>query len=131
MNLTYLFLCFSKNKFTPFYGMITIGIYQDFIIQFIYNISLQLIFNRSIIKSLSVLKFSYMYLNFLQGIDPSALLQTHIQGVINHGKGDTSFFIDINEYAHVANLVMNILLKSIYSTRNRVSYWEKSTVIRK
>ena len=67
-----------------------------------------------------------MYLNFLQGIDPSALLKTHIHGVINHGKGDTSFFIDINEYAHDANLVMNILLKSIYTTRNRVSYWKEA-----
>ena len=67
-----------------------------------------------------------MYLNFLHGIDPSALLKTHIQGVINHGKGDTSFFIDINEYAHDANLVMNILLKSINSTRNRVSYWKEA-----
>ena len=38
------------------------------------------------------------------------------------GKGDTSFFIDINEYAHDANGVINILLKLIYFTGNRVNY---------
>ncbi|XP_062608883.1 uncharacterized protein LOC134270664 [Saccostrea cucullata] len=54
-----------------------------------------------------------------KGIDPTALLKTHIQGVINHGKGTYTYYVDINEYSHDANLVMNIILKSVYASTDK------------
>lgn len=49
-----------------------------------------------------------------QCLDGATLLKTHVQGVINHGLKDFVAFVDINEYQHDSNFVMNVLLKAIY-----------------
>ncbi|WAR04394.1 hypothetical protein MAR_019763 [Mya arenaria] len=54
-----------------------------------------------------------------KGIDPVGFIKTHISGVINHGKDKFTTYIDINEYPHDANLVMNILLRVIHDSIGR------------
>lgn len=48
-------------------------------------------------------------------LDMANLLSTHIQGVINHGLDKFTKYVDINEYAHDSNMVMNTVLKELYS----------------
>ncbi|WAR14225.1 hypothetical protein MAR_004330 [Mya arenaria] len=54
-----------------------------------------------------------------KGIDLVGFIKTHISGVINHGKDKFTTYIDINEYTHDANLVMNILLRVIHDPIGR------------
>ena len=73
---------------------------------------------------LNVFEFCFFFFVFFYRV---LILQCKFRRT-RDGKGDTSFFIDINEYAHDANGVMNILLKLIYFTGNRVNYWKKNYV---
>ncbi|XP_062566153.1 uncharacterized protein LOC134228510, partial [Saccostrea cucullata] len=47
-------------------------------------------------------------------LDVANLLSTHIQGVINHGLEKFTKYLDINEYAHDSNMVINTILKELY-----------------
>ncbi|KAK3108210.1 hypothetical protein FSP39_003259 [Pinctada imbricata] len=54
-----------------------------------------------------------------KGIDPTGMLKTHIQGVLNHGKGTLTTYVDINESSHDANLIMNILLRTFFDALDK------------
>lgn len=51
-----------------------------------------------------------------KSLDMQFLLHTHIQGVMNHGLQRFAKYVDINEYCHDSNMVINTLLKEIYET---------------
>ena len=56
-------------------------------------------------------------------------LKTHVQGVINHGQEKFYTFADINEYCHDSNMVMNVLLKVIYDSIDKVCIKRYITLI--
>ena len=66
-----------------------------------------------------------LHMNLFQGVDPNSFLRTHIQGIINHGCRVFKCHVDINEYSHDSNLVLNILLKAIHETQTKVCYDNK------
>ncbi|XP_061190665.1 uncharacterized protein LOC133198638 [Saccostrea echinata] len=58
----------------------------------------------------------------MKGIDPNSFLKTHVQGVLNHGMGTFDVYVDINEYCHDSNLVMNVILKTIHNAISKDGY---------
>ncbi|XP_061170326.1 uncharacterized protein LOC133179637 [Saccostrea echinata] len=59
---------------------------------------------------------------FMKGIDPNSFLKTHVQGILNHGMGTFDVYVDINEYCHDSNLVMNVILKTIHNSISKDGY---------
>ena len=57
--------------------------------------------------ALSVMLFQF------QALSSGDLLGTHITGIINHSAQKLLTFLDINEYCHDSNLVVNLLLVAI------------------
>lgn len=49
-----------------------------------------------------------------QIINPANLMKTHITGVLSHGHGMLSTFLDLMQYPHDPNLTMNIILKMLW-----------------
>jgi hypothetical protein len=56
----------------------------------------------------------------LQGVDPSSFLKTHVQGVLNHGQKTFDTYLDLNEYCHDSNLIMNVLLRTVHDSIGKV-----------
>ena len=56
-----------------------------------------------------------------QSLEATYILKTHVQGVINHGQNRFFPFIDINEYCHDANLVVNTVLKVLKESIGKAS----------
>ncbi|XP_062576087.1 uncharacterized protein LOC134237971 [Saccostrea cucullata] len=65
----------------------------------------------------------------MKGVDPNSFLKTHIQGVLNHGLESLDLYVDINEYMHDANLVMNIILKSSYKALLKTGFLQSTLYI--
>lgn len=53
-------------------------------------------------------------------MDPNSFLRTHIQGVVNHGLGTFTSYVDLNEYKHDSNMVLNTILRAIADTEVKV-----------
>ena len=47
------------------------------------------------------------------------LLKTHVTGVLNHGHGGFSTFVDVCLYSHDPNLTINVLLKTLLGTAEK------------
>ncbi|XP_053403787.1 uncharacterized protein LOC123534087 [Mercenaria mercenaria] len=56
----------------------------------------------------------------LKGVDPNSFLKTHVQGILNHGCSTFKCYVDINEYSHDSNLVMNTLLRAIHDSQSKL-----------
>lgn len=55
-----------------------------------------------------------LFLFFLQAMNPTDMIATHITGLISHGHHQFVTFLDMKEYKHDSNMVMNLLLKTMF-----------------
>ncbi|XP_053381316.1 uncharacterized protein LOC123543812 [Mercenaria mercenaria] len=46
-------------------------------------------------------------------INHADLLKTHVSGIVNHGQGKFSTYVDFNQYPHDPNLTINLILKTL------------------
>lgn len=59
----------------------------------------------------------------LQGFDPSSLLKSHVQGVLNHSWKTFYTYVDLSEYCHDSCLIMNVLLRTVHDSTGNVYLW--------
>jgi len=60
---------------------------------------------------------------FVQAINPSEMLKTHLTGVIAHGQKKFYAFLDLCQYKHDSNMSINILLKVLQKiSQEKVSF---------
>ncbi|CAC5417793.1 unnamed protein product [Mytilus coruscus] len=59
------------------------------------------------------------FIDMPKNLEPKNLLQSHITGIIIHGKG-TKIYLDVSQYPHDSNLTMHCLLNALYDDAEMV-----------